>query len=171
MAFKVLQLRRDSAANWTSNNPTLSAGEIGVEIDTGKFKIGTGAAAWAALGYAAVLPANFTEDIQDIVGAMATDTASIDFTYNDPAGTLEAAVLPAGVDHDSLNNFVADEHIAHSGVSIATAANSGLQGGGNITTTRNLSVKITAAQGDVGLSLEADGLKASITSLDCGASV
>lgn len=47
-----LQNRRDTAANWTSNNPTLAAGEIGYETDTSKFKIGTGSTAWNALAYA-----------------------------------------------------------------------------------------------------------------------
>jgi hypothetical protein len=46
-----LQNRRDTAANWTSNNPTLAAGEIGYETDTGKLKIGTGSASWTSLGY------------------------------------------------------------------------------------------------------------------------
>jgi hypothetical protein len=48
-----IQVRRDTAANWTSTNPTLAAGEIGFETDTGKFKIGTGALAWtnASLKY------------------------------------------------------------------------------------------------------------------------
>ena len=48
-----LQQRRDTAANWTSNNPTLAAGEIGLETDTSKFKIGNGSTAWASLAYAA----------------------------------------------------------------------------------------------------------------------
>lgn len=43
--------RRDTAANWTSTNPTLGAGEIGVESDSGAFKIGDGVAAWTALPY------------------------------------------------------------------------------------------------------------------------
>ena len=47
-----LQNRRDTAANWTSNNPTLAAGEIGYETDTTKFKIGDGATAWSSLAYA-----------------------------------------------------------------------------------------------------------------------
>lgn len=47
-----LQNRRDTAANWTSNNPTLAAGEIGYETDTAKFKIGDGATAWSSLAYA-----------------------------------------------------------------------------------------------------------------------
>lgn len=47
-----IQLRRDTAANWTSNNPTLQAGEVGFETDTGKFKIGDGSTAWTSRGYA-----------------------------------------------------------------------------------------------------------------------
>ena len=50
-----IQLRRDTAANWTSANPTLSSGELGYETDTGKFKIGNAAGtAWTSLSYAAV---------------------------------------------------------------------------------------------------------------------
>lgn len=37
-----IQLRRDTAANWVTHNPTLSAGEPGFEVDTGKLKIGDG---------------------------------------------------------------------------------------------------------------------------------
>jgi hypothetical protein len=40
--------------------------------------------------------------------------------------------------HDNLSGFVANEHIDHSSVSVSTAANSGLSGGGDITTTRSL---------------------------------
>jgi hypothetical protein len=45
------QLRRDTAANWTSANPVLALGEPGVETDTLKLKIGDGFAAWNSLGY------------------------------------------------------------------------------------------------------------------------
>lgn len=48
-----IQLRRDVAADWTSNNPTLGAGEFGYETDTGKFKIGDGTTAWNSLAYSA----------------------------------------------------------------------------------------------------------------------
>lgn len=43
--------RRDSAANWTFNNPTLLAGELGYESDTGKWKVGDGTTAWTSLAY------------------------------------------------------------------------------------------------------------------------
>ncbi len=44
--------RRDTAANWTAANPTLLAGEIGIESDTSKIKIGDGSTAWNSLAYA-----------------------------------------------------------------------------------------------------------------------
>ena len=50
MADKI-QLRRDTAANWTTNNPTLSQGEQGFETDTSKMKIGDGSTAWTGLDY------------------------------------------------------------------------------------------------------------------------
>ena len=50
MADKI-QLRRDTAANWTTANPVLAQGEEGHEIDTGRRKIGDGTTAWNALGY------------------------------------------------------------------------------------------------------------------------
>lgn len=45
------QQRRDTAANWTTQNPTLKAGEIGYETDTGYLKIGDGSTAWTSLAY------------------------------------------------------------------------------------------------------------------------
>jgi len=53
MAVKV-QLRRGTASEWQSANPTLSQGELGVETDTTKFKVGNGSTAWNSLGYASV---------------------------------------------------------------------------------------------------------------------
>ena len=47
----LMQQRRDTAANWTSANPTLLAGEIGIESDTNKIKIGDGSTAWTSLAY------------------------------------------------------------------------------------------------------------------------
>jgi hypothetical protein len=41
-----MQQRRGTAAEWTSANPVLAAGEIGFETDTNKFKFGDGASAW-----------------------------------------------------------------------------------------------------------------------------
>jgi len=50
--FTRIQLRRDTAANWTTNNPTLALGEMGIETDTRKFKFGDGSTSWTSLAYA-----------------------------------------------------------------------------------------------------------------------
>jgi hypothetical protein len=46
-----IQLRRDTAASWTSTNPTLAQGEFGFETDTNKLKLGDGSTAWNSLAY------------------------------------------------------------------------------------------------------------------------
>ena len=70
MATKI-QLRRDTASDWTSTNPTMAAGEFGWESDTNRFKIGDGSTAWTSLGYASE-----------------GDTAGITFVGDDSTGTL-----------------------------------------------------------------------------------
>jgi Major tropism determinant N-terminal domain len=48
----IIQHKRGTAAQWTSLNPTLYAGEFGWESDTNRFKIGNGTTAWNTLPYA-----------------------------------------------------------------------------------------------------------------------
>jgi hypothetical protein len=49
-----IQMRRGTAAQWTSANPVLLSGEQGFETDTKKTKIGDGVTPWNSLGYAFV---------------------------------------------------------------------------------------------------------------------
>jgi hypothetical protein len=46
-----IQVRRGTASQWTSTNPTLASGEWGFETDTGKVKIGNGSTVWTGLAY------------------------------------------------------------------------------------------------------------------------
>ena len=48
---KQIQLRRDTAANWTTANPVLAIGEQGYETDTNKIKVGDGTTSWTSLSY------------------------------------------------------------------------------------------------------------------------
>jgi hypothetical protein len=59
MASKI-QIRRDTSANWISNNPILSLGEIGIETDTGTAKYGDGLTAWTSLTYSKINPSTYT---------------------------------------------------------------------------------------------------------------
>jgi hypothetical protein len=46
-----IQIRRGTASQWTSTNPTLAAGELGLETDTLLMKAGNGSTAWTSLAY------------------------------------------------------------------------------------------------------------------------
>lgn len=48
------QFRRGTASQWTSANPTLAAGELGLETDTYSFKIGNGLTGWVGLPYVGI---------------------------------------------------------------------------------------------------------------------
>lgn len=76
------------------------------------------------------------ENIMDVIGAMLTDSSTIDVTYNDAGDAESFDVIPGAVNHDALLNYVANKHVDHSGVSII--AGTGMSGGGDITTSRTL---------------------------------
>jgi hypothetical protein len=81
----------------------------------------------------------FTDQrVEDVISGAVISTPSVDLLFS--SGKLSATVLPAGVDHDSLDNYVADKHVDHSTVSISPATDGGLSGGGNLTASRTLSV-------------------------------
>ena len=46
-----LLTRNGTASEWTTANPTLEEGEMGIETDTGLQKVGDGTTAWATLPY------------------------------------------------------------------------------------------------------------------------
>ena len=56
MALKIVSTihkqRINTAANWAAGNPVLQVGQIGIESDTRRFKVGDGSTAWNTLPYA-----------------------------------------------------------------------------------------------------------------------
>lgn len=88
------------------------------------------------------------EQAQDAIGTILTDTASIDFTYDDVSNIISASALPAGINHNALSNYVANQHIDHSTVSIN--AGTGLTGGGDITANRTISMPNVGIAGTYG---------------------
>ena len=113
MAKKTLQLRRDTEANWTSNDPTLAEGEMGVETDTLLMKLGDGATAWTALDYFSAVPSqseyarmtiatSSTDDIgSSTVWTLANfdteDFSSAGIVCDTSAGNHKMTVTKAGV--------------------------------------------------------------------------
>ena len=73
----IIQLRRDTAANWTSNNPTLAAGELAIETDTDFYKIGDGSTAWTSLGYSSLLSGTAPLASPALTGTPTAPTAAV----------------------------------------------------------------------------------------------
>ena len=83
----IIQVRRDTAANWTSVNPTLAEGEFAVETDTNQFKIGDGVTAWTSLTYVTQGPAATIAVGTTTTGAEGTNASVVN------SGNTAAAVF------------------------------------------------------------------------------
>ena len=97
-----IQLRRGTAANWTSANPTLAAGEVGVETDTGYAKVGDGTTAWTSLEY---VDQRAVDHIADTTAAHAASAIGFTPTGNISATDTQAAI--AEVDSEKVDKVVA----------------------------------------------------------------
>jgi hypothetical protein len=92
MATVRIQVRRGTSTQWTSTNPILAAGEMGVETNTNLFKFGNGTATWTALSYANNSDVAIGEISQDAINAALTMGTGLTKTYNDGANTITIAI-------------------------------------------------------------------------------
>ncbi len=69
--------RVDTSANWTSNNPILLSGEIGIENDTGKIKVGDGTSNWNSLSYEIGTKVPENAKFTDTIYTLPTATSSV----------------------------------------------------------------------------------------------
>lgn len=114
----IIQIRRDTSANWTSANPVMAQGELGIETNTNKVKAGDGSTAWSSLTYLIdagdYLTATSTTTMTNktlSAGVLAgvTTTASGDMEL-DPA-TRTVVVKGGGSDEGSIKlNCAANSH-------------------------------------------------------------
>lgn len=51
MAVRKIQIRRDTSSAWSTNNPVLDSGELGLDLTTGRIKVGDGSSTWQNLDY------------------------------------------------------------------------------------------------------------------------
>lgn len=66
------------------------------------------------------------------------DSSKVTVTLDAPNNEIGVDIVENQIDHNSLLNYSANRHVDHSAVSVSTAANSGLSGGGDITATRSI---------------------------------
>ncbi len=93
----LIQLRRDTSANWASANPILAQGEIGLNLTTSQYKIGDGTTAWNSLAY----------------GAFSGAVGGLDFTATtDPSAPTGAITMYA----KSIGGRIMPKWIGPSGV-------------------------------------------------------
>lgn len=100
-----ISLRNDTATNWTTKNPILKNGELGIESDTNLIKIGNGTSTWTSLSYINIVtsiawsgvtgkpdtypPADHNHDTlyPSLTGTRATGTWGISITGNAATST------------------------------------------------------------------------------------
>lgn len=105
-----IQLRHDTATNWTANNPVLAEGEVGVEFSTIegsttpiiKIKIGDGTTAWNDLAYYGDSKGNADVALTEVTPADGqTDLAAINAAITDPK-TGNYAVVKRVINGDKV---------------------------------------------------------------------
>jgi hypothetical protein len=95
-----IKLRRDTAANWTAENPILAAGEPGLETDTGKVKYGDGVSRWNAIEHTGGDTLTDDKEVKITVGNNEY-WAMTNRANNDGNGVESSAVV-----YDSENNVI-----------------------------------------------------------------
>jgi hypothetical protein len=90
-----IQMRRGTASEWTSADPTLAIGEWGLETDTDKYKIGDGTTAWASLSYSSLPSGSMTTAGGTFTGPVTFDGASPIILEGATADAFETTIAVA----------------------------------------------------------------------------
>jgi hypothetical protein len=147
MAVQIL-FRRGTSTEWTSANPTLGAGEPGIETNTGKIKVGDGSTLWNVLPYAAGLESLRLQDLSN-VASTAPSTGQV-LKWNGTAWA-PAADETGGEGADGNTTYGISAETATGGVDLrltgsdASTDNVKLAAGANVTVTRTDASTITIA--------------------------
>ena len=127
-----IQLRRDTAANWSSVNPVLASGQPGYDTTNKILKIGDGSVTWSSLPQIGGTGTVTTVSVATANGfsgsvANATTTPAITITLQDANGS-QAGKLTAS----DWNTFNSKQSALVSGTNIKTVNGNSLLGSGNL---------------------------------------
>jgi len=128
----MIQIRRDTAANWTAANPILAQGELGAETNTSKIKIGNGSSTWSALSYLIDAGGYLTESSSNTL-----TNKTIAFASNTLTGVQAALTSGTTIKTVNSNSLLGSGDVAVqptlvSGTSIKTINTTTLLGSGDI---------------------------------------
>jgi len=106
-----IQLRRGIATEWSTANPTLAIGELGLETDTKLYKVGDGATPWNTLEYGGL---NGTFDGNQILTSSSDKSANYTLgpadknTYIRSTGSAITITVPDVLANGESVNFIQD---------------------------------------------------------------
>jgi hypothetical protein len=156
-----IQIRRGTASQWTSANPTLASGELAHETDTGKIKVGDGSTAWSSLAY-------FTAGSGDMTGVDITAGDGLDITQSNTTSGDYTATVSADLKANGGIVIESTELAVDLGASSITGTLAAADGGTGLTSISTL-LNSNTTKSDVGLgnvtNIEAQPVNADLTAI------
>ena len=121
-----MQLRRDTATNWSLNNPVLLSGEIGIETDTLKFKIGNGSRWNNTTSYALKVGQPGGVATLGPTGKLVTEQLPDSFSVSDTVASTIASLTTTSIAEGTNKYFTNQRAVDAVASSITTAINAAL---------------------------------------------
>ena len=128
MAIQII-IRNDTSAAWTLADPVLARGELGLERDTMRIKIGDGTSTWSALPYRGVdgAPGDSVYEVDVDLGVVPVLDKTVSWTHVG-ALTSQRVIASAARTSDELEMDPLVVSAAVTATDTITASVSGLRG-------------------------------------------
>lgn len=151
-----IQLRRGTAEQWSTTNPVLTVGEIGIELDTLKFKIGNGLNWNSITSYANVTPSSLSNNLSEYILASTQGSPGGPAELNSSGDLIipeNSVILWNDADYDYTTTLTATQPTTDRTITIP-----------NATGTIALTSDITQNNSDIGL--KTNNLESVVTGIE-----